>query len=144
MHTPGAEVSGFICVLIIQMTFIVLFGIFVRYDDALLPDTVDANADVLEAIERERGVSYPRKCSASVPRPRVFSSSVHGESGTALLKASDRMGPSFVFLVPKIFLEQTESRCLLQTWCPPVRSFRISLMNASIKRVRVNDVSARK
>lgn len=61
MHTPGAEVSGFICVLIIQVTFIVVYGIFVRYDDALLPDSVDASAYDLAAIERERAYSYPRK-----------------------------------------------------------------------------------
>lgn len=62
MHTPGAEVSGFICVLIVQVTFIVVYGIFVRYDDALLPDTDDdPTGDNLAAIERARAISYPRK-----------------------------------------------------------------------------------
>lgn len=60
MHTPGAEVSGFICVLIIQVIFIVVYGIFVRYDDALLPDSVDASGYDLAAIERARAYSYPR------------------------------------------------------------------------------------
>lgn len=61
MHTPGAQVSGFICVLIIQLTFIVVYGIFVRYDDALLPHDIDIRADDLAAIERKQAVSYPRK-----------------------------------------------------------------------------------
>lgn len=61
MHTPGAEISGFICVLLIQITFIIVYGIYVRYDDALLPDTIDATADELATIERKRAVSYPRK-----------------------------------------------------------------------------------
>lgn len=69
MHTPGAEVSGFICVLIVQVTFIVIYGIFVRYDDALLPDNVDANADYLAGVERERRVSYPRKFFSPFPLP---------------------------------------------------------------------------
>lgn len=61
MHTPGSKISGFICVLIVQVIFIVVYGIFVRYDDALLPDTIDANADNLAPIESKRAVSYPRK-----------------------------------------------------------------------------------
>lgn len=77
MHTAGSEVSGFICVLIVQVTFIVIYGIFVRYDDALLPDPVNATAEVIAAIERERMVSYPRKYSSSstLPAPTIFVSS---------------------------------------------------------------------
>lgn len=74
MHTSGAEVSGFICVLIVQVTFIVVYGIFVRYDDALLPDTIDASGDELAAIERARAISYPRKWlfRSSIPAIRML------------------------------------------------------------------------
>lgn len=64
MHTPGAEVSGFIGILIVQLMILITFGIFVRYDFEMLPtDSKNENAtsDETLAIEREHKASYPRK-----------------------------------------------------------------------------------
>lgn len=37
MNTVGSKLGGYILLLLIQATFIVVYGIFVRYDDRLLP-----------------------------------------------------------------------------------------------------------
>lgn len=72
MHTPGAEVSGFIGILIVQITILILFGIFVRYDYEMLPSGKNDSAtsdEQLASIEKEHRVSYPRKfpCFSSNP-----------------------------------------------------------------------------
>lgn len=64
MMAVGTEMSGFIGIFIIQITILILFGIFVRYDDEMLPiDSKAANisADKLLAIEQNHRASYPRK-----------------------------------------------------------------------------------
>lgn len=63
MHTPGAEVSGFIGILIVQVTIVIIYGIFVRYDYEMLPtDAINDNttSKITEAIEQQHRVSYPR------------------------------------------------------------------------------------
>lgn len=65
MKPVGAEVSGFIGIFIVQITIIILFGIFVRYDIEMLPmDSKKENitADTLASIEQNHRASYPRKC----------------------------------------------------------------------------------
>lgn len=42
MHTLGSKLGGYICLLVIQATFIVVYGIFVRYEDRLLPGHKDS------------------------------------------------------------------------------------------------------
>lgn len=37
MHTPGSGVAGYICLFIVQIIFLVVFWIYVRYADELLP-----------------------------------------------------------------------------------------------------------
>lgn len=64
MHSIGAELSGFLFLLIVQITFIVLFCIFVRYDDALLPDDAAATKAEKELVAERRRISYPRKRGA--------------------------------------------------------------------------------
>lgn len=65
MHTPGAQVNGFIGILIVQITILILYGIFVRYDYEMLPSgSKNANTtsdELLANIEKEHRVSYPRK-----------------------------------------------------------------------------------
>lgn len=64
MHTVGAELSGFIGVLIVQVTILIIYAIFVRYDNEMLPtDAKNDNftAKELTAIEEQHRVSYPRK-----------------------------------------------------------------------------------
>lgn len=60
MHSLGSQVSGFIGILILQVIFIIVFGIFVRYDDGLLPRD---NVVEVQSSEREneQTASYPRK-----------------------------------------------------------------------------------
>lgn len=64
MHTPGAEVKGFIGVLIVQVTIFIIHGVFVRYDYEMLPTDAkndNATSEQLASIERQHQVSYPRK-----------------------------------------------------------------------------------
>lgn len=61
MNTPGAEVSGFITILLVQLAFLVVFGIFVRYDTGLLPTDPFASPSQIQSIEEQHRVSYPRK-----------------------------------------------------------------------------------
>lgn len=66
MHTPGAEVSGFIGILIVQVTILIVYGIFVRYDYEMLPnggknDNTTYDESFERNIAREHRASYPRK-----------------------------------------------------------------------------------
>lgn len=61
MHTPVAAYSGFIGIFLIQVTFLLVYGIFVRYDFEMLPTDGNATAEQLSSIERQHKVSYPRK-----------------------------------------------------------------------------------
>lgn len=64
MHPPGAEVSGFIGILIVQLTILIIFGIFVRYDYEMLPvDAKNENitSEVASSIQQQHRASYPRK-----------------------------------------------------------------------------------
>lgn len=64
MHTMGSEVNGFIGILIVQITILILFGIFVRYDNEMLPiDSKNGSlsAEDFMAIEQSHRASYPRK-----------------------------------------------------------------------------------
>lgn len=63
MHTPGSEVSGFIGIFIIQVTFVLIFGIFVRYDDEMLPmdSSGNSSSEQFSSIQQQHRVSYPRK-----------------------------------------------------------------------------------
>lgn len=64
MQSPASEYSGFIGILVIQVTILILFAIFVRYDFEMLPfDAKNDNstAEELAAIEQQHRVSYPRK-----------------------------------------------------------------------------------
>lgn len=64
MHTMGSEVSGFIGILIVQITILILFGLFVRYDYEMLPIDLkngSLSANDFMAIEQNQRASYPRK-----------------------------------------------------------------------------------
>lgn len=71
MHTAGAEVSGFISILIVQVTILIIFGIFVRYDYEMLPKNDNATSEEILAIEKQHRVSYPRKCFCSVKKYKI-------------------------------------------------------------------------
>lgn len=64
MQSPATGYSGFIGILVIQVTILILFAIFVRYDFEMLPfDAKNDNStsEELAAIEQQHRVSYPRK-----------------------------------------------------------------------------------
>lgn len=62
MQNTTTEVSGFVGILIIQVTILILYGIFVRYDYEMLPmNSKNGTMDELMAIERNQKASYPRK-----------------------------------------------------------------------------------
>ncbi|XP_031637364.1 ammonium transporter Rh type A [Contarinia nasturtii] len=58
MHTSGTEVSGFIGIIIVQVTILIIYGIFVRYDYEMLP-TTNVTSEEFAAIEKQHRVSYP-------------------------------------------------------------------------------------
>ncbi|TDG53307.1 hypothetical protein AWZ03_000122 [Drosophila navojoa] len=50
MHTPASKVSGYVVLMIVQIVFLVLFWLFVRYDKSALPARLD-NEDAGSAEE---------------------------------------------------------------------------------------------
>lgn len=60
MKNIGSQLGGYSFLLLIQFTFIVVYGIFVRYDDKLLPQQ-RTNVTELEVVKMEHVPSYPRK-----------------------------------------------------------------------------------
>lgn len=58
MHTPGGKVSGYIVLMIVQIIFLVLFWLFVRYEKAVLPTPIEAE-DAGSAMEHVS--KYPRE-----------------------------------------------------------------------------------
>lgn len=61
MHTPGAGISGYALLLVVQIIFLIVYAVFVRYDDSLLP----MNKEVIgeeETFEKKHVPSYPREC----------------------------------------------------------------------------------
>lgn len=60
MHTPGSSVAGYISLLIVQLILLILFGIYVRYEEKLLPHHTD---EVIqpedEGLLEEHVPSYP-------------------------------------------------------------------------------------
>lgn len=40
MHTPGSAVSGFTVLLIVQLGFVIVFAVYTKYGDELLPPDV--------------------------------------------------------------------------------------------------------
>lgn len=72
MHTPGAEASGFIGILLIQITFLIIYGIFVRYDYEMLPLNANASQDEISAIEQQHKVSYPRELNSYCTFNSIF------------------------------------------------------------------------
>lgn len=64
MQPVGAEVSGFIGIFLIQITILILYGIFVRYDIEMLP--IDSKIENITSadlakIQQSHRVSYPRE-----------------------------------------------------------------------------------
>ena len=58
MHTPASKVSGYVVLIIVQIDFLVLFWLFVRYDKSALPSRIDAE----DAGSANEHVSkYPRE-----------------------------------------------------------------------------------
>lgn len=61
MHSPGAGLSGYASLLAVQIIFLILYAVFVRYDDSLLPKDKEKIAEE-EIFEKKHVPSYPRKC----------------------------------------------------------------------------------
>lgn len=62
MHTPGAGISGYALLLTVQIIFLIVYAVFVRYDDSLLPKYKDEHEDIEEEfVEKKHVPSYPRK-----------------------------------------------------------------------------------
>lgn len=59
MQPAGAKASGFIGIFLVQVTIIILFGIFVRYDDYMLP--TESNSTSEQLSKKIDWVSYPRE-----------------------------------------------------------------------------------
>jgi len=58
MHSPAAKVSGYVVLMIVQIIFLVLFWLFVRYEKTALPLAIDAE----DAGSANEHVSkYPRE-----------------------------------------------------------------------------------
>lgn len=57
------QMSGFIGIFLIQITILILYGIFVRYDIEMLPDSKKENltSELLEEIDQKHKANYPRK-----------------------------------------------------------------------------------
>lgn len=53
MHPPGATVSGYILLFIIQIVFLILFAVLTDYDDELLPKNSTKVATSAYQLERE-------------------------------------------------------------------------------------------
>lgn len=51
MQTLKTETSGFMVVMLIQLTFVLIFGLYVRYDEALLPPGEEAEDGALAMAE---------------------------------------------------------------------------------------------
>lgn len=67
MHTPGAGLSGFALLLTVQIIFLIVYAVFVRYDDSLLPknkEVIGEGED--ELFEKKHVPSYPRKFYALI------------------------------------------------------------------------------
>jgi len=58
MHTPGAGTSGYALLLAVQIIFLIVYGVFVRYDDSLLPKDKEAIGEE-ESVEIKHVPSYP-------------------------------------------------------------------------------------
>lgn len=52
MNTVGSKLGGYILLLLIQATFIVVYGIFVRYDDRLLPVYKNSTALLINEVPK--------------------------------------------------------------------------------------------
>lgn len=60
MHTPGAGISGYALLLTVQIIFLIVYAVFVRYDDSLLPKYKDVHEDIEEEfVEKKHVPSYP-------------------------------------------------------------------------------------
>lgn len=53
--------SGFVGIFMLQLLFLLLFVLFVRYDSGLLPLDENATANELDSIELQHKANYPRK-----------------------------------------------------------------------------------
>lgn len=63
MHTPGAGISGYALMLLVQIIFLIVYAVYVRYEDKLLPtskDSISVNVEE-ELFEKKHVPSYPRK-----------------------------------------------------------------------------------
>lgn len=58
MHSPYSKVSGFISLFIVQIIFLVLYWVYVRYDVEALPkdETAEGNG-----LKEEHVSKYPRE-----------------------------------------------------------------------------------
>lgn len=62
MHAPGAGISGYALLLTVQIIFLIVYAVFVRYDDNLLPKNKEVIGEIEEELfEKKHVPSYPRK-----------------------------------------------------------------------------------
>lgn len=59
MNTVGSKLGGYILLMLFQLIFVVVYGIFVRYEDRLLPQSKDATAT--DAPKSRHVASYARE-----------------------------------------------------------------------------------
>ncbi|CAD7082792.1 unnamed protein product [Hermetia illucens] len=63
MHTPGANVAGYVSLFGVQIVLLIIYWIYVRYDDELLPqDSEESSGDATsqdEGLEEKHVPSYP-------------------------------------------------------------------------------------
>lgn len=66
MHTPGANVAGYVSLFGVQIVLLIIYWIYVRYNDELLPqDSEESSGDATsqdEGLEEKHVPSYPREC----------------------------------------------------------------------------------
>lgn len=61
MQTLKAETSGYMVLLLVQLTFLLIFGLYGRYDEALMP----ADTDESRTVEEEKEANMKANGSSS-------------------------------------------------------------------------------
>lgn len=57
MHSPGSAVSGYSVLLVVQLAFIVVFGVYTKYGDELLPQDVPQEVVLGDVAENRTDAS---------------------------------------------------------------------------------------
>lgn len=66
MNPTAPAISGYVLLLAVQILFLILYAVFVRYDNNLLPkysnESLPGGEEVIGDSETKHVPSYPREC----------------------------------------------------------------------------------